>query len=153
MGALDLILEWAWILLAIAIGVLVLATITVVGGPVMDALERRFGGMIGRRVRTMAGRPLEAPPWVCGTCQSVNGAAVEACYGCQELRPPDAAILPVRGAADLYNAPPRANRFDPSRYRGPGAPQPVSAAAAPSAVDEDPGAPGANHEQRANHDA
>lgn len=122
MGALDLILEWAWIMLAVTVGVLVLATMAVVGGPVVGALERRFGGIFDRRVRTVAGRPLEAPRWVCGGWQSVNGAAVEACHHGGTPRPAEGGRLRDQDRDHLYAAPPPANRFDATRYRGPGAP-------------------------------
>lgn len=141
MGALDFILEWAWPALVVAFGVLALATISVVGGPVMEALDRRIGARVGRRVRTMAGRTPEAPPWVCGACHSVNGAAVEACYHCGALRPAEGGTLLDEDRDHLYAAPRPVNRFDPSLYRGPGAPPPADEAApVPSTSDAADGA-------------
>jgi hypothetical protein len=114
-----------WIALAVAVGVLLLAPIWIVGRAVSRRLEGRYLPGLARWSRRRAGLPEDAGPWACAACSSVNASTFVACYRCGVARPADATEL--REAAtdpDIFHRPPPPNQFDPSRYRGPGAPKP-----------------------------
>ncbi len=124
MDARRLLLDIAWVALAIAIVVVILALASMIGHRVSGALDRWFGARVGRQVRLRAGVPLDGSSWLCPACCSANPWAAEVCYRCRTPRLAEADVLPQRGPDDLYTAPARRNRFDPSLYRGPGAPPP-----------------------------
>ena len=124
-----------WIALAVAVGGLVLAPIWIVSRAVSRRLERRYLPGLARWSRRRSGLAEDAGPWACPGCGSVNASTVVACYHCGVARPADAPEL--REAAtdsSVFHRPAPASQFDPSRYRGPGAPPP----AADGAVHEPP---------------
>jgi len=124
-----------WIALAVAVGVLLLAPIWIVSRAVSRRLEHRYLPGVARWSRRRSGLAEDAGPWACPACSSVNPSTVVACYRCGVARPADAQEL--REAAtdpSIFHRPAPPNQFDPSRYRGPGAPSP--AVPASSAVPE-----------------
>jgi hypothetical protein len=120
-----------WIALAVAIGVWVFAAIWVVSRAVSRRLERRYLPGVSRWSRRRSGLAEDAGPWACPACSSVNPPTTIACYRCAVERPTDAPEL-REAATDpgIYHRPGPRNEFDPSRYRGPGAPPPISDASA-----------------------
>jgi hypothetical protein len=120
-----------WIALAVAIGVWVFAAIWVVSRAVSRRLERRYLPGVSRWSRRRSGLAEDAGPWACSACSSVNPPTTIACYRCAVERPTDAPEL-REAATDpgIYHRPGPRNEFDPSRYRGPGAPPPISDASA-----------------------
>ena len=136
-----------WIALAVAVGVLLLAPIWIVSRAVSRRLEYRYLPGVARWSRRRSGLAEDAGPWACPACSSVNPSTVVACYRCGVARPADAHEL--REAAtdpSIFHRPAPANQFDPSRYRGPGAPSPAvpppPAPPAPPASPESPSGPG-----------
>ncbi len=122
-----------WIALAIAIAVFVVAGGSMVLGPVARWVEIRALPIVMRRARVHHGLPPDASPWACEPCSSVNVPTAAACYHCGVPRPSDAVEL--RDAAtdpSIFHRPVPASQFDPSRYRGPGAPPPAPDASAES---------------------
>jgi hypothetical protein len=120
-----------WIALAVAIGVWVLAGIWVVSRAVSRRLERRYLPGVSRWSRRRSGLAEDAGPWACPACSSVNPPTVVTCYGCAVARPAEAPELrAVATDPGIYHRPVPPNEFDPSRYRGPGAPQRAIAASA-----------------------
>ena len=114
-----------WIALAVAVGGLVLAPIWIVSRAVSRRLERRYLPGLARWSRHRAGLTADAGPWACPACSSVNASTIVTCYGCGVARPAEAPEL--RDAATdpgVFHPPEGASQFDPSRYRGPGAPPP-----------------------------
>lgn len=116
-------LDILWVGLFLAIGVWVVAAAWVVVRFVGARLERRYLPTVARWSRRRAGVAEDAGPWACPICHSVNPPAVDRCYGCAVLRPSEAREL-TDAAADptIFHHPVPPNRFDPSLYRGPGAP-------------------------------
>jgi hypothetical protein len=112
-----------WIALAVAIGVFVVAGAWRVLTPVGRWIEVRALPIVTRRARVHYGLPSDAPPWACELCGSVNLPTATACYRCGLPRPVDAPEL-REAASDpgIFHPREPVNRFDPSRYRGPGAP-------------------------------
>ena len=132
-----------WFALAVATSVWVLAAAWVVGRAVSRRLERRYLPDVARWSRRRAGLAEDAGPWACPACRSVNASTVATCYGCDAARPAQAPEL--REAAtdpSVFHRPAPASQFDPSRYRGPGAPPSIPAAplsqAAPASSDARP---------------
>ena len=115
-----------WIALAIAVAVLIVAGASIVLGPVARWIEIRALPAATRRARVHHGLPPDASLWACASCSSVNVPTAAACYRCGVPRPPDA---PELGDATtdprIFHRPVPASQFDPSRYRGPGAPVPA----------------------------
>jgi hypothetical protein len=112
-----------WIALAVAVGAWVLAAAWVAGRAVSRRLERRYLPGVARWSRRRAGLAEDAGPWACPACRSVNPSTAVTCYGCASARPVEAPEL--REAAtdpSVFHRPAPASQFDPSRYRGPGAP-------------------------------
>lgn len=124
-----------WVALAVAIAVFVVAGFSRFLGPVVRWVEVRYLPRVARWSRRRAGTTDDAGPWACLVCSSVNAAAIVACYRCGVPRPAEAPEL--RDAASdpgVFHPPEPASQFDPSRYRGPGAPPldpPPPAAPAP----------------------
>ena len=130
-----------WIALAVAVGVWVFAAIWVVSRAVSRRLERRYLPGVSRWSRRRSGLAEDAGPWACPACSSVNPPTTVACYRCAVERPLDAPELrEVATDPGIYHRPARPNEFDPSRYRGPGAPPP-SSDASPVAPTSPPAAP------------
>ena len=120
-----------WIALAVAVGVWVFAAIWVVSRAVSRRLERRYLPGVSRWSRRRSGLAEDAGPWACPACSSVNPPTTVACYRCAVERPLDAPELrEVATDPGIYHRPARPNEFDPSRYRGPGAPPPATDASA-----------------------
>lgn len=121
----DALVSALWIALAVAVGVLVLAPIWTASRAVSRRLERHYLPGLARWSRRRAGLPEDAGPWACPACRSVNPPTVVACYACGGPRSGDAPELQEAAInPDIFHRPPPANEFDPSRYRGPGAPPP-----------------------------
>ena len=80
----------------------------------------------------MPGSAEDAGPWACPACSSVNAAHVDRLLPC--VRPPRGrgarAAARRRPTRTIFHRPAPGNRFDPSRYRGPGAPAPAADASA-----------------------
>lgn len=122
-GFFGTLVDVLWLALAVAIGVWVLAGAWVVGRLASRWLERRYLPLVARWSRRRAGLVDDAGPWACPVCSSVNGPTMTRCYDCSVPRPGDAPEL--RDAAtdpSLFHRPPPVSHFDPSLYRGPGAP-------------------------------
>jgi hypothetical protein len=130
-----------WVALAIAISVFVVAGLSRFVGPVVRWVEVRYLPRVARWSRRRAGTTEDAGPWACLVCSSVNAATVVACYRCGVPRPADAPEL-REAATDpgVFHRPAPVNQFDPSRYRGPGAP--ILAPPAPSVPHVDGGVTG-----------
>ncbi len=130
-----------WIALAVAVGVLLLAPVWIVSRAVSRRLEGRYLPGLARWSRRRSGLAEDAGPWACPVCSSVNASTVVACYRCGVPRPADAPEL-ADAATDpgIFHRPPPENQFDPSRYRGPGAPipPPASPSPVPASVAPDP---------------
>jgi len=110
------------IALAIAVAVFAVAGTWTVLGPVGRWIEVRVLPVVTRMARARHGLAPDAPPWACEPCGSANMPTAPACYHCGVPRPRDAVEL--RDAATdprVFHPPVPVNRFDPSRYRGPGA--------------------------------
>jgi len=141
--ALGLLLTVGWIALVGALVVGALAFLAIVTRPARAAAEGPLGRLVGRQVRARHGIAAEAPRWACRRCHSVNEPIAEACYACGAGAAEAGQPLPGAGPDDAWHAPAPVNRFDPSRYRGPG----VSAVAGDAvggeaAADGDPAAGG-----------
>jgi hypothetical protein len=134
-GALTGIL---WVALAVAVGVLVVAAVWVTARFVSTRLERRYLPDVSRWSRQRAGVGVDAGPWACPACASVNASTVATCYRCGGPRVPEAREL-AEAATDptIFHRIPPPNQFDPSLYRGPGAPT-EEPAGAPAGVAADP---------------
>jgi hypothetical protein len=124
-----------WLALAVAILVFVVAGLSKIIGPVVAWAEPRLLPRIARWSRERRGLPPDAPRWACRACHSVNEATAGSCYRCGSPAADAAEPLPEPSGDEL--AAPRApqSRFDPSLYRGPGAPPPDPAAPPPPADD------------------
>jgi hypothetical protein len=124
-GFLGDLIAVLWIALAIAIAVFVVAMVSMVLGPVGRRIEVRLLPLVTRRARAHHGMSPDAPPWACEACGSVNVPTADACYHCRAPRSGDAHEL-MDAATDpgIFHRPAPANQFDPSLYRGPGAPPP-----------------------------
>jgi Zn-finger in Ran binding protein and others len=111
------------IALVVAIGVWILAAVWIAARFLSTRLERRYLPDVARWSRRRAGVPEGAGPWACPACSSVNAATVVACYRCGGPRVPEAREL-SEATTDpaVFHRPLPPNRFDPSLYRGPGAP-------------------------------
>lgn len=109
--------------LLVAMGVVAAALVWIGARWVSTRLERRYLGNVGRWSRRRAGVAEEAGPWACATCRSVNAPTKDVCYRCGARRIDEAREL-APSATDpvVYHRPPPVSQFDPSRYRGPGAP-------------------------------
>jgi hypothetical protein len=129
-----------WIALAVAIGVWVFAAIWVVSRAVSRRLERRYLPGISRWSRRRSGLAEDAGPWACPDCSSVNPPTTVVCYRCALGRSDEAPELrAVATDPGIYHRPGPPNEFDPSRYRGPGAPPPAAdASAVPPALPASP---------------
>jgi len=121
------LIGFLWIALAVAVGVCIVAAIWVVARYVSSRLERRYLPGVSRWSRRRAGVPEDAGPWACPACSSVNASTVVRCYHCGGARADEAREL-AEATTDptVFHRPPPPNRFDPSLYRGPGAPPPAS---------------------------
>ena len=136
-GFIGALIQLLWVALAVAVAVFVVAFLSKVLGPVVRWLEVRALPAVTRRVRVHHGLPPDAPRWACCACHSVNEPTAAACYRCGAAAPEAAAALPEAAAGELFASPlPPPNRFDPSLYRGPGAPPP--GAARPGEVEAEP---------------
>jgi hypothetical protein len=144
--ALDLfgaLIGFLWIALAVTVGVWVVAGIWVVARYVSSRLERRYLPGVTRWSRRRAGVAEDAGPWACQACSSVNASTVLSCYHCGGSRAGDARELAEATTdATVFHRPPPPNRFDPSLYRGPGAPPPAESSSVDDAglLPESPGA-------------
>jgi len=129
-----------WIALAIAVGVWIVAAVWVVARFVSTRLERRYLPGVSRWSRRRSGLAEDAGPWACPACSSVNPPTTIACYRCVVERPAEAPELrAVATDPGIYHRPAPPNEFDPSRYRGPGAPPPATdASAVPPAAPASP---------------
>lgn len=129
-----------WIALAVAIGVWVFAAIWVMSRAVSRRLEGRYLPGISRWSRRRSGLAEDAGPWACPACSSVNPPTMVVCYRCALERSDEAPELrAVAMDPGIYHRPGPPNEFDPSRYRGPGAPPPaVDASAVPPASPASP---------------
>jgi hypothetical protein len=125
-GALVAVL---WVALAVAVAVFSVALLGRILGPLVAWLEPRVLPRVARRTRVAHGLPPDASRWACLACRSVNEPAAETCYRCGAPAVTVAESLPDRAGGELWQPPAPPSRFDPSLYRGPGAPP-------------DPGAPG-----------
>ena len=121
LGFFAILIPVLWIALAIAIVIFVTAALARIAGPVAAWLEPRLGPRIARWSRARHGLAADAPPWACGACHSVNQPVALACYRCGAPAPTAAEALPA-APGDTWRPPESPNRFDPSLYRGPGAP-------------------------------
>jgi len=121
------LIGFLWIALAVAVGVWIVAAIWVVARYVSSRLERRYLPGVARWSRRRAGVAEDAGPWACPACSSVNASTVVSCYHCGGSRADEAREL-AEATTDptVFHRPPPPNRFDPSLYRGPGAPPPAS---------------------------
>ncbi len=139
-----------WVALAAALGVVALAALALGGRAVSTRLERRYLPRLGRWSRRRAGLAPEAGPWACRACPSVNPPTAAACYACGGARPSGAPELAdVATDPAIFHPARPASRFDPTLYRGPGAPPdapPADAGAPPKAgtspPDDGPGSAG-----------
>ena len=131
---LDDLVGILWIPLAVAIGVFVVAGAWRVLTPVGRWIEVRALPIVTRRARVHYGLAPDAPPWACEPCGSVNVPTAAACYHCRLPRPGDAPELrEAESDPGIYHPRGPANRFDPSRYCGLGAPPPDASDRAPVA--------------------
>jgi hypothetical protein len=138
-GSVGAFISVLWIALAVAVGVLVLAAAWVPSRAISRRLERRYLPGLSRWSRRRAGLTEDAGPWACPACRSVNASTAVTCYHCGVPRADDAPEL--RAAAtdpSVFHRPAPPNEFDPSRYRGPGAPPPAPPQAPPGSP---PGSP------------
>jgi hypothetical protein len=119
-----------WVALAVAVAVFAVALLGRVLGPLVAWLEPRILPRVARRARVAHGLPPDAPRWACRACRSVNEPAAAACYHCGAPAAAVADSLPDRTVGELWQAPVPPSRFDPSLYRGPGAPPDPGALAA-----------------------
>ena len=133
-----------WIPLAVAVGGIALAVAWVTGRIVARRIDRRFAPGVTRWSRRWAGLGEDARPWACAACRSVNAPTTATCYHCGAQRPAGAAELRV-AATDpgIFHAAAPVNRFDPSLYRGPGAPAPATDVPAAPTTPPDPRTAGA----------
>ena len=126
-GFFGTLVDVLWIALVIAVGVWVLAAVWVVARLASRRLEDRYLPVLARWSRRRAGLEEDSGPWACPICHSVNPPTVTRCYGCGVLRPGEAPELHDAATDEtIFHRPPPTNRFDPSLYRGPGAPLPTS---------------------------
>ncbi len=148
------------ILAALYVAMLVCALVVaaVLASKAFEALQRRLDPRVlpalTRRTRARHGLPPDADRWACRRCHSINAATALRCYRCRAPALEAAAPLPERRPDELWHGPEPRNRFDPSRYRGPGSPGGTSAsmdcapeAEAPAAAP--PGAPSVDAPSRA----
>lgn len=111
-----------WILLAIAVGVWVLAAAWIVARFVSRRLEDRYLPGVARWSHRRAGLADDAGPWACPACHSVNGATGATCYRCGRPRAEAPELTAAATDPGVYHAPASAGAFYPSLYLGPGAP-------------------------------
>jgi hypothetical protein len=116
-----------WIPLAAAVGGIALAAAWVTSRIIARRAERRFAPGVMRWSRRRAGLRADARPWACPACRSVNPPTVVTCYRCRMPRSGEAPELreAVIDPAIFHPREPT-NQFDPSLYRGPGAPPPAA---------------------------
>ena len=119
--ALSLLLAVGWVALLAALAIGSLALLAIVSRPVRVAAERPLGRFAARHVRASHGIAIDAPRWACRACRSVNEATATTCYRCGAAASDAAQPIPAP-VDETWRAVPPPNRFDPSRYRGPGAP-------------------------------
>lgn len=121
--AFNLLLAGGTIALTAALVAGTLALLAIITRPVGAAAEGPLGRFAGRHLRARHRISPDAPRWACRACHSVNEATAAVCYSCGA--PAAGAAQPIPPAADeTWRPPAPRNRFDPSRYRGPGAPEP-----------------------------
>ncbi|MBP1704336.1 MAG: hypothetical protein H6Q36_75 [Chloroflexi bacterium] len=121
--ALSFLLAGLTLALAATFAVSVLVCLGVLLRPAEAAAEGSLGRFATRHLRAHHGVAPDAPRWACRACHSVNEATATACYSCAAAAV--VAAQPIAPAAgETFQRAPRQNRFDPSRYRGPGAPSP-----------------------------
>ena len=113
-----------WIALVTALVLGALAFLVIVTRPARAVVEAPLGRFVGRRARERHGIVLDAPPWACRACHSVNEAVAATCYACGAAASEAGQALPPSGD-ETWRPPAPPNRFDPSLYRGPGAPAPA----------------------------
>ncbi len=124
------VLDLLRVALVVAVGVAVVAAVWLVSRAASRRLERRFLPDVSRWSRRRAGLPEDAGPWACPACHSVNASTVVACYRCGGGRADGVVELSAAATdATVFHPPAPADRFDPSMYRGPGAPTQAIAAA------------------------
>jgi hypothetical protein len=121
------IVSLLWIPLAAAVGGIGLAVAWVASRMIVRRVERRYGPVVMRWSRRRAGLGVDARPWACLACRSVNAPTSVACYHCGVPRPRDAPEL-REAASDqgIFHPAEPTNQFDPYLYRGPGAPPAVA---------------------------
>jgi hypothetical protein len=121
------IVSLLWIPLAAAAGGIAVAVAWVASRVVVRRMERRSGPAVMRWSRRRAGLPADARPWACLACRSVNAPTASTCYRCGAPRSGAAPELQEAAAdPDIFHPAEPLNRFDPSLYRGPGAPPPAA---------------------------
>lgn len=120
------IVSLLWIPLAAAVGGIAIAVAWVTSRVVVRRMERRSGPAVMRWSRGRAGLPADARPWACPACRSVNAPTSVTCYRCGAPRSGEAPEL-QEAATDpaIFHPAQPLNQFDPSLYRGPGAPLPT----------------------------
>lgn len=121
------IVSLLWIPLAAAVGGIGLAVAWVASRMIVRRVERRYGPVVMRWSRRRAGIRVDARPWACLACRSVNAPTSVACYHCGVPRPRDAPELrEATSDPGIFHPAEPTNQFDPSLYRGPGAPPQVA---------------------------
>lgn len=125
-GFVGVLVGVVWVALVVAIGIWVLAGAWVTGRAISRRLEGRYLPGLARWSRRRAGLAEDAGPWACPACSSVSASTVTACYRCGLPRPVEAPELREAATDEtVFHRPEPVNQFDPSRYRGPGAPPPA----------------------------
>jgi hypothetical protein len=122
--ALNLVLTAGSIALVGALLVGALAFLAIASRPLRVAAEGPLGRFADRHLRIRHGIAPDAPRWACRSCHSVNEATAVTCYSCGASAVDTAQPIPP-AADETWRPPPTPNRFDPARYRGPGAPDPA----------------------------
>jgi hypothetical protein len=137
-GFFGTLIDVLWVLLAICVGILVLASVWVLARAISRRLEARYLPGVARWSRRRAGLAEDAGPWACPACSSVNSTTSAMCYHCGGPRVAEAHELSEAATdAAVFHRPAPESRFDPALYRGPGAPAASDPAATTGAARED----------------
>ena len=117
------VVSFLWIPLAVAVGGIALTAALVTSRVIIRRLERRYAPDVAGWSRRRAGVATDARAWACPACNSINPPTAAACYHCGLSRPRDAhELLDAATDPDIFHPREPTNQFDPSLYRGPGAP-------------------------------